>query len=45
MLRLVIGEFAGVLFDSQRVVPGAALAAGYTFDYPELEQALAQILK
>jgi uncharacterized protein (TIGR01777 family) len=45
MLRLVIGEFAGVLFDSQKVMPRAALAAGYSFKYPDLEGALTQILK
>jgi hypothetical protein len=39
-LRVLVGEMAEVLFDSQRVVPAAALAAGYEFHHPLLAQAL-----
>ncbi len=44
-LRLLLGEFAGVLLASQRVVPGKALAGGYRFRYPELDGALRSLLK
>jgi uncharacterized protein len=43
-LRVLLGEFATVLVASQRVVPAAALAAGYPFRYPELETALRAIV-
>ena len=43
-LRLAFGGFAKVLFDSQRVLPKAALASGFQFQYPELGPALAEIL-
>jgi len=39
-LRVAFGEFADVLFASQRVVPKAALDAGYRFVFPEVEGAL-----
>ena len=44
-LKLLFGEFAEALFDSQRVVPRAAEAAGYEFRYPGLEPALRAILE
>jgi hypothetical protein len=43
-LRLAFGEFAQVLFDSQRVVPKAAQAAGFPFKHPDLSDALKSIL-
>jgi hypothetical protein len=43
-LRLALGEFAKVLFDSQRAVPKATLASGFQFQYPELGVALAAIV-
>jgi uncharacterized protein (TIGR01777 family) len=39
-LKAVFGEMAEVLLASQRVVPRAALDAGYPFTYPTLEPAL-----
>ncbi|MBX9792088.1 MAG: TIGR01777 family oxidoreductase [Pirellulales bacterium] len=39
-LRLMIGEFAGILLASQRVVPKAAEQSGYQFHYLELRGAL-----
>lgn len=39
-LRLVLGEFATELLASRRVVPQAALDAGYTFRYSNLGAAL-----
>lgn len=43
-LRLMFGEMATVVLGSQRVLPEAALKAGYSFEYPELLPALQQIL-
>jgi uncharacterized protein (TIGR01777 family) len=43
-LRLVFGEFAKVLFASQRVVPQVALGTGFVFQYPQLADALREIL-
>jgi uncharacterized protein (TIGR01777 family) len=44
-LRLALGEVADVLFSSQRVVPKAALDAGFQFRYSELQTALGSILE
>jgi uncharacterized protein len=44
-LKLLFGEMAGVLLASQRVLPKAAKAAGFQFQYPDLRSALADILK
>jgi uncharacterized protein (TIGR01777 family) len=43
-LRLVFGEFAQVLFASQRVIPKVALETGFVFQYPEIADALRAIL-
>ena len=43
-LRALMGEMANVLFDSQRVLPKAALASGYQFQYPSLAPALEDVL-
>lgn len=43
-LRLALGEFADSLLGSQRVVPAAALSGGYSFRFPDLEGALAELL-
>jgi uncharacterized protein (TIGR01777 family) len=43
-LRLGLGEVADVILTGQRVLPRRALALGYTFRYPTVEAALAQIL-
>lgn len=44
LLRLALGEVAAVLLASQRVIPRAALKAGYAFRHPALEGALREIL-
>src|SRR5262245_25101463 len=36
-VRVAIGEMADAVFASQRALPGAALANGYHFRYPEIE--------
>lgn len=43
-LRLAFGEFAQVLFASQRVLPQVALETGFVFQYPLLADALREIL-
>lgn len=35
-LKIALGELAGALLASQRALPGAALAHGYHFRYPEI---------
>ena len=45
-LTLLLGEMAGpLLLHSQRVVPAKALAAGFRFAHPDLDEALADLLK
>jgi NAD dependent epimerase/dehydratase family enzyme len=39
-LRLVLGDLAGELLGSRRVVPAGARAAGFAFARPELAAAL-----
>jgi uncharacterized protein (TIGR01777 family) len=43
-LKLIFGEMATVLLDSQRVIPQAAQAAGFRFRYPEIRAAFEEIL-
>jgi len=43
-LRVLFGEMAGVLLESQRVQPRAAEAAGFRFRFPKLGPALADLL-
>jgi uncharacterized protein (TIGR01777 family) len=43
LLRVAIGEMADLMLTSQRVVPAAALEAGFPFRYPELSGALADL--
>ena len=43
-LRLLFGEFAQVLFASQRVIPRVALETGFVFQFPEIAEALREIL-
>ena len=43
-LRLLFGEFAKVLFASQRVIPKVALDTGFVFQFPEIDGALREIL-
>ena len=40
VLRLLLGEMADLLLTGQRVLPAAAARFGYTFRYPNLDQAL-----
>ncbi len=43
-LRAAMGEMAGVLLTGQRALPRVALAAGYRFAHPDLEEALRAVL-
>lgn len=43
-LRILFGEFAKVLFASQRVIPKVALDTGFRFAFPDIAAALAEIL-
>lgn len=44
MLRLTLGEVAGVLVSGQRVLPRRAEEAGFHFEHGEIEEALRDIL-
>ncbi len=44
-LRLLLGEMSELLLGSQRVEPRAALAAGYRFRHPAVEEALTDLLR
>lgn len=44
-MRLVLGEMATVVLDSNRMVPTRLQEAGFEFKFPELEPALRDILK
>lgn len=44
-LKLLFGEMAQILLDSQRVAPRAAEAAGFRFRFPQLAAALADLLR
>ena len=43
-LRLLFGEMATILLGSQRVTPRVALETGYQFRYPELSNALGDLI-
>ncbi len=43
-LRLVFGEFAKVLFASQKILPQVALETGFTYQFPFIQEALKDIL-
>ncbi|KAB2909141.1 MAG: TIGR01777 family oxidoreductase [Ignavibacteriales bacterium] len=45
LIKLRFGEMAGTILDSQRIVPVAAEKAGFRFSFPEIDAALADLLK
>jgi uncharacterized protein (TIGR01777 family) len=45
MLRLTVGEVAGVLATGQRVLPRRAEDSGFPFEHPEIEGALRDLLE
>ena len=44
VLRLVLGEFGSMILRGQRVIPARLLEHGFTFRYPEIVGALAEVL-
>ena len=44
VLRLVLGDMAQMLLDSHRIVPERAVAAGFGFQYSQLDSALRHLL-
>lgn len=44
-LRVAVGELAEMLVLGQRVIPARAQAAGFAFKYPQIEGALADLLR
>jgi uncharacterized protein (TIGR01777 family) len=44
MVKLLMGEFGRVLLHSQRAMPDRLLEAGFEFQYPTIEAALAEIV-
>jgi len=43
-VKLLVGEMSHLLLTGQKVLPARALAEGFSFRYPELPAALAQVL-
>jgi uncharacterized protein (TIGR01777 family) len=44
MLRLMLGEFGSILLEGQRVVPAKLLENGFSFRYPEIRDALEEVV-
>jgi NAD dependent epimerase/dehydratase family enzyme len=44
MIRLILGEFGSVLLEGQRAIPRRLLNAGFQFQYPQIDEALKNIL-
>ena len=44
MIKLVLGEFGSVILEGQRVLPRQLLKQGFAFQYPDIDQALQNIL-
>jgi uncharacterized protein (TIGR01777 family) len=45
MLRMMVGELAGVLLGGQRAKPANLVAAGFTFKHPDIEMALLNLIQ
>ena len=45
VLRITLGEFAEVLLSSQRAVPEKISSTGYSFAFPEIRDALTNLIK
>jgi len=45
MLKIILGEFGDVLLKGQKVLPQKLLGLGFRFEFPELKEALHNLLK
>lgn len=45
ILKLLLGEMAGMLLTGQRVIPEKLVKAGFTFNFPSIESALNELHK
>jgi uncharacterized protein (TIGR01777 family) len=45
MIRMALGEFGGVLLDSQRTVPDKLMQYGFNFQYPDIKGAIEAIVR
>lgn len=45
LIRLILGEFGSVILEGQRVYPRRLLDQGFSFEFPTMEEALADLLK
>ncbi len=45
MLKLMLGEFGSILLKGQRVIPRKLIQSGFQFQFPEIAQALEDIIK
>ena len=44
MIRLIMGEMGKSLMSSQRAIPDKLLKQGFTFQYPDINQALSNLI-
>ena len=45
MLRMVLGEFGSVLIEGQKAVPAKLLKHGFVFRYPQITEALQEVVE
>jgi len=45
VLKIIFGKMSGILLNGSKVSAGKIIAAGYSFQFPELENALRDLLK
>ena len=44
MIKLVLGEFGSVILEGQRVIPRRLLDSGFSFQYPNIDKALQNLM-
>jgi NAD dependent epimerase/dehydratase family enzyme len=45
VLRTMMGELADVLLGSQRALPARLMAAGFEFEFPDIDAALVDLIR